>query len=312
MNNRVDHRYYANGKLLISGEYLVLKGAKALAVPLKLGQWMEVEPGIDRDDPCIRWRARVMDRDWFSATIRLPGMDIAETTDISTAKDLTKLLKAVGGLNKNLMSTGPGFRITTNTTFDHSWGLGSSSALIVNLAQWAQINPFDLCFRVSAGSGYDVAAAMASGPILYSFANGREQITPVTFIPPFFEHIWFVYQGNKQNTAESLGKFTGRMAITQSDVETINRLTQEILDSVVLIDFMHNLHEHEELISRLLGITPVKEKLFGDFRGEIKSLGAWGGDFVMAASEQPKEYVLSYFNKKGIQTVFSFGELVLV
>jgi len=30
--------FYSNGKLLITGEYLVLDGAKALALPTKYGQ----------------------------------------------------------------------------------------------------------------------------------------------------------------------------------------------------------------------------------------------------------------------------------
>ena len=36
-------KYYANGKLLLTGEYLVLDGALALALPTKLGQSLTVE-----------------------------------------------------------------------------------------------------------------------------------------------------------------------------------------------------------------------------------------------------------------------------
>ena len=36
-------RFYSHGKFLLTGEYLVLKGALALALPLKLGQSMTVE-----------------------------------------------------------------------------------------------------------------------------------------------------------------------------------------------------------------------------------------------------------------------------
>jgi len=34
---------YSNGKLLLTGEYLVLEGATALAVPTKFGQDLKVE-----------------------------------------------------------------------------------------------------------------------------------------------------------------------------------------------------------------------------------------------------------------------------
>ena len=36
-------KYYANGKLLLTGEYLVLDGALAIALPTKLGQSLTVE-----------------------------------------------------------------------------------------------------------------------------------------------------------------------------------------------------------------------------------------------------------------------------
>lgn len=37
------NRFYSHGKFLLTGEYLVLEGALALALPLKLGQTMTVE-----------------------------------------------------------------------------------------------------------------------------------------------------------------------------------------------------------------------------------------------------------------------------
>ena len=46
--------YRANGKLLLTGEYLVLKGALALALPTKLGQTMTVETV---HAPSLRWDA---------------------------------------------------------------------------------------------------------------------------------------------------------------------------------------------------------------------------------------------------------------
>ena len=45
--------YRANGKLLLTGEYLVLKGALALALPTKLGQTMTVRHYEERSDEVI-------------------------------------------------------------------------------------------------------------------------------------------------------------------------------------------------------------------------------------------------------------------
>jgi mevalonate kinase len=308
----MNNRYYANGKLLISGEYLVSRGAKALVVPLKVGQWLEVESRPNQDDPCLIWQARELDHDWFSAVIRLPHMEVSATSDATMAGRLVELLIAVSDLHDGVLNPGYEYRINTQTTFDHNWGLGTSSSLIANMAQWAQVNPYELFFRVSGGSGYDVAAALARGPIVYSTVNQRIQITPVRFFPSFRHNIWFAYQGNKQDTAESLDIFNRKVTTSKHDIEFVNAITRGILHAGTLIDFMHQMHEQEAFLSRLLGMKPVKEEYFGDFRGEIKSLGAWGGDFIMIASDQPEDYIKSYFTGKGRKTIFSFEELVLI
>ena len=46
--------YYSHGKLLISSEYAVLDGAKALALPTKLGQRLEV---TNRNTKNINWKS---------------------------------------------------------------------------------------------------------------------------------------------------------------------------------------------------------------------------------------------------------------
>jgi hypothetical protein len=52
----------------------------------------------------------------------------------------------------------------------------------------------------------------------------------------------------------------------------------------------------------------VQEALFSDFKGVVKSLGAWGGDFVLVISkENPKEY----FNSKGYEVLISYQDMIL-
>jgi mevalonate kinase len=303
-------RFYSPGKLLITGEYLVLRGAKALAVPLKVGQHMEVEENPGNSMPCINWNARVRDRDWFKAQILLPALEVSDTNDYLIANRLVKLLQVVAEMNCSLMQS-PGLAITTQSTFDHAWGMGSSSALIVNLAKWASVDAFDLFRRVSRGSGYDIAAALASGPILYRSAENKPAVLPVTFLPAFHPHIWFIYLGNKQNTDEALADFNKMKALNDSDLETGSRFADNFLMCGDLREFMRLMVAHEAFLSRLLNKRPVKESFFSDFKGEIKSLGAWGGDMMMAASEMPPEYIISYFKNKGLQTVFAFNDLIL-
>ena len=72
--------------------------------------------------------------------------------------------------------------------------------------------------------------------------------------------------------------------------------------------FQKLIDEHEQLISEIVKETPIKRRLFNDFTGSIKSLGAWGGDFVMVATE---ERPALYFESKGYKTILSYTEMVL-
>ena len=55
--------YRSNGKLLLTGEYVVLDGANALAIPTKYGQSLTVEPN---DSNTIVWKSyNELDKVWF-------------------------------------------------------------------------------------------------------------------------------------------------------------------------------------------------------------------------------------------------------
>ncbi len=59
--------FYSNGKLLITGEYLVLDGAKALALPTKFGQTLTVEVAQNQE---ISWCSYDSDESvWFEDSI---------------------------------------------------------------------------------------------------------------------------------------------------------------------------------------------------------------------------------------------------
>ena len=76
-NPRTIQNFNAHGKLLISGEYLVLRGAKALAVPLKFGQSLQI---ITSDgNPQLIWKANYPGKKWFEAIYNTSDFDIQET-----------------------------------------------------------------------------------------------------------------------------------------------------------------------------------------------------------------------------------------
>jgi hypothetical protein len=66
---------------------------------------------------------------------------------------------------------------------------------------------------------------------------------------------------------------------------------------------------HERIIARCIGQEPV-QKRFPDFEGVLKSLGAWGGDFILAATAWPENQIKEYFKGKGLEVVFGYNDLV--
>jgi hypothetical protein len=72
--------------------------------------------------------------------------------------------------------------------------------------------------------------------------------------------------------------------------------------------FTQAIEKHETIMSQILETATVKETLFFDFNGEIKSLGAWGGDFVMVFSEVNP---ITYFTSKGFSTIIPFKDMIL-
>ena len=88
----------------------------------------------------------------------------------------------------------------------------------------------------------------------------------------------------------------------------INLITERIVNAKTLEEFNMLIEEHENITSKLIGQEPIKSRLFRDFQGTIKSLGAWGGDFVFVSS---KTDPTKYFNEKGYHTVISYSQMVL-
>ena len=153
--------YHSYGKFLLTGEYLVLKGALALALPLKLGHTLMVETVCT---PSLQWDAYKPEGHWFSVTLNPNNLEIIDSDDRPKAEKLAQILNAVKQLNPNAFD-GKRLKFTTRLDFHPNWGLGSSSTLIANLARWANVNPYELLKMTFGGSGYDIACATAEGPI---------------------------------------------------------------------------------------------------------------------------------------------------
>ena len=307
MNNL---RFYSNGKLLISGEYLVLKGATSLAIPVRLGQELHVDYLPDGNFT-LSWNAKVQDEDWFEAVYDIPGFEIIETNDIQKAGFLSNILKAANKLNHGVMKNTRGIAVQTNAGFDINWGLGSSSTLIANIAKWFRVDPFVLHFHVSKGSGYDIACADAQGPIFYQLDGQSPIVEPAHFDPDFKDNLYFVYLGKKQRSDSSIQNLKQRLEGRGQEIERVSEISRELTATHDLEEFEFFINELEEIMSGVLGMPAVKQRLFSGFPGTVKSLGAWGGDFVMMTWRDGMENLKSFLEPKGLDIVFTFDDLKL-
>jgi hypothetical protein len=192
--------------------------------------------------------------------------------------------------------------------FDPEWGIGSSSSLVTNIAAWARCDAFSLNSRIFNGSGYDIACAGSVSPIIFKLTNHQPTYRDAGFHPSFHQQLWFIYLDRKQNTRESVGK-TVLSHISSLTTDTISALTLAMAKADDLRVFQAIMDQHEEIVGKAIHQIPVREKYFNDFRGSVKSLGAWGGDFILAASSGSEEYVRNYFLKKGLSILFSYDDI---
>lgn len=301
--------FYSNGKILLTSEYLVLKGAKALAQPLKLGQKLKIIEGRGSE---IKWRALNADgKEWFTANFSLWDFKAEKTSDKEIASKITDMLKKAVRLNSEFLSTWVGVKAEATLTFDKEWGFGSSSTLVDLIAQWADIDAFELLGETFGGSGYDVACAQAKRAIVYQLENDTADFEEVEWDPSFRNNLYLVYTGKKQQSAAEVAVFLKNAKVSAADITEANNYTEAFQKATKLFDFNKLIDSHEEFIGKIIDRKPVKIEKFSDFPGSIKSLGAWGGDFVLVASEEDQNEVKKYFTNKNLDTVLRWDEIII-
>ena len=300
---------YSNGKLLLTGEYLVIDGAKALAVPTQKGQALTVNE-MGKGSQLI-WKSLTYDQKcWLEVNFSLPDFSIEKSSDQNKSNWLQKLLISVRELNPNFLTKSKSIEVKTTLDFPRDWGLGSSSTLINNVAQWAQIDPFSLHFKISNGSGYDIACAKEDSPVVYSTKHEIQTITPIQLEKSFFDQVFFVHLNKKQNSFDAVTSYNDvKTGIEIQDcIESLNQITNKFIQADSLKNWEQAMNEHEHLLSNVLEQETIKEKLFPMYPNSIKSLGAWGGDFAMVTGTSSD---INYFILKGYDTIVPWKEMVL-
>lgn len=300
--------FYSNGKLLLSGEYAVLDGALALAMPTKFGQYLHVET---TDSPEIQWTSLdEEDNIWFQGTYSLKTLKIQQNKAAhqKVAETLGHILSVASKQNSKFLHGEKGFAVTSKLTFPRDWGLGSSSTLVNNIAQWAAIDPYQLLSDTFGGSGYDIACANRNTPIVYQLVNKRPETREIDFNPTFKDNLFFIFLNQKQDSRKAIANYRMQRFDQLQLTQELSELTNRMVNADHLKEFELSISEHEQLLSKILRMEPIQSKLFSDYWGSIKSLGGWGGDFVLATGN---EKTPGYFKTKGFHTVFRYADMAL-
>ena len=295
---------FSHGKLLLTSEYVVLDGALALALPTKWGQEFFVEEIADGKS-LVSWTALHQGKSWLNATIDYRSGHLISTNIPDSAEFILKVLMKVKELSSIQLKTDSSYSITTNLQFPANFGLGSSSTLMNNLAQWAEIDPFYLNESCLGGSGYDIAVAQEKSAILYRNRPER-MVEKIEFNPSFKKDLIFIHLNQKQNSREGIELYRSKEKSPELIAE-FSEITRQVFEVDNLEDFSELMILHERKLSSFLNIKTVQQKHFENCPSFVKSLGAWGGDFVMTSKFSGWQ---DYFQAKGFSSVFSYEELI--
>uniref|UniRef100_UPI002F93EAF8 GYDIA family GHMP kinase n=1 Tax=Kaistella sp. TaxID=2782235 RepID=UPI002F93EAF8 len=232
--------------------------------------------------------------------------EIAATNLPQAAEFVLKVLQNVQKLSDIKFRSDSSYYLKTNLQFPADYGLGSSSTLMNNLADWAGIDAFKLNELSLGGSGYDIAVAKEKSAILYWKTDDERLIKAVDFNPVFKNELIFIHLNQKQDSREGIEMYRAKPKSPEL-IEAFSWITEEVMTCENLEYFSQLMEVHERKLSNFLGIKTVKEKYFENCPVFVKSLGAWGGDFVMSTKFTGFE---DYFSGKGFHRLFSWDDLI--
>lgn len=279
--------YFTHGKILLAGEYAVLAGVEALALPVIPGQWLNVWQSESKDGVSkLVWQAKNHSNEvWFECRVDMNTLELQDANNAEMAQTILLLLTEIQQQKPELFENKM-LRIETELEFDQSFGLGSSSTLINNLSLWAGVDAFHLQQLAFGGSGYDVAAGRMGRPVVYWVAGEQPNWSPWQ-LNSEFTHGWFLaFPGTKQNSRHSLQDKKSAIAGIKNDtvlLQQLNAIVEAIKNprSLPLLEAM--LEMWQALLSQRLDLPRAYEDLNIDpvQGGLCKWLGAWGGDVLL-------------------------------
>ena len=302
--------FHARGKLLLTSEYVVLDGTPAVAVPTHKGQRMDVLEA--KDSGLLAWTARAHDGSiWLQGSLeRTPEgwrPSAAQESPASGLDAVSAVLTAAEHLRGTPL---PGGSVETFLEFPNDYGWGSSSTLISLVAQWAEVDALTLHFATQNGSGYDAVCALASGPIRYTRTGpASAQWVPVSLAHWPHNTLYLVHLGEKQRSAQDVVRYRN-IAPNPLLLKAVGEAAELLFRASSPQEWSEAARMHEEAMGKVLGRTPVAETRFANYPHAVKSLGAWGGDFVLAQVLEASD--LQWFKERGFLTVLPWSDCVVL
>ena len=266
--------YYSNGKLLLTGEYLVLDGAKSLAVPTKFGQDLIIDKIKELQ---LIWASFTNKGEcWFESVFDLQKLRLVNCTFNSDkegsaefiAETLLDILKEAKRLNPDFLNSETGFVVKTQLTFPRNWGLGSSSTLINSIASWAKVDAFQLLWNSFKGSGYDIACAQNDSPIFYQI---EKDLLPEEFIDVLDSQgiiSYFIFS-HLDGDRERYTEYSRAEFLNDFIVDDI--LFDEFVDYCVRQNYSLDFYEYEGRIKMYLKATLAEQLFDTNAYAKIKS-----------------------------------------
>jgi len=268
-----DFMFRAHAKILLFGEYLMLDGYLGLAIPLRHGQTLTVEP---RKKKGIQVHGYTVD-----------GLVWQDEVWPSTQSSLFH--KSLTWLATQWYLPSGDWTLTTQLSYPQHWWLGSSSTFLDLLAQWTGCDPFALYRAVSLWSGYDIACARQKKPLLYDPLTMDSQA--VDLESSLLASMYCVPCGQKQSSDKAIAQYRARSHQGPDQYDRCEFLDGLLYEQTVWW-WIQGMTYHDEVIVSLIDQPALMttQPRIGEI-GYGKWLGAWWWDCFLILSDQGYEDV---------------------
>ncbi len=282
--------FFAPGKILLCGEYFVTIGIESLALPTKVGQILRVWEFESKTDWKLVWQSKRSDGAiWFEISLSMEQLLLTPEEleeEFSGNPIALRLVDMLLALPTNCWKRGVSVRFETELEFDSSWGLGSSSSLVVTLARWANMDPMALQKKVFGGSGYDTAVAHSGKPIVYKLIDNEPNWMSWSLPSEFTKNWYVVMVGKKQNSRNSLASVKEKVESFVDEPFLYHQMIQlmkRLKEATDLSTIEAGLELYQAITVAMLGLkNPYQTYNWEPIKGGLcKWLGAWGGDMLL-------------------------------